>query len=82
MKNLILTKIDPIGIVDFLNKSDLDIEVMSKGNDYWVDVFTDARILNSKDKILFRNVNEEDEIFLRIKFGEDIQVCDIVQFDK
>jgi len=82
MKNLLLTRIDSFGIVDFLNSTDIEFEVISKSDGYFNDMFTGARILNSTDRVLFRNVDEENESFLRLKFGELLQVCDIVQFDK
>ena len=82
MKNLLLTRIDSFGIVDFLNSTDIEFEVISKSDGYFNDMFTGARILNSTDRVLFRNVDEENESFLRLKFGELLQVCDIVQLDK
>lgn len=82
MKNLLLTRLDPFGIVDFLNSTDLEFEVISKSDGHFNDMFTGARILNGTDKVLFRNIDEENENFLRLKFGELIATCDIVQFDK
>ncbi len=82
MKNLLLTRIDKFGIVDFLNETEIEFEVLSKDDGYFNDMFTGARILNSTDKILFKNVNEENESFLRLKFGVLISSCDIIQFDK
>jgi hypothetical protein len=82
MKNFLLTRIDPFGIVDFLNTTDIDFEVISKSGAYFRDMFTGGRILNSTDRILFRNVDSDTEAFLRLKFGEDIGCCDIVLFDK
>lgn len=81
-KTFLLSRIDPFGIVDFLNTTDLEFEVISKSDGYFNDMFTGARILNSTDKILFRNVDEENESFLKLKFGESIGCCDIVLFDK
>jgi len=82
MKNLLLTRIKPDNIKDFLNSTDINFEVISKSDHYFNDMFTGARILNSTDKIIFKNVTPENESFLRLKFGEDIGSCDIVLFDK
>lgn len=82
MKNLLLSRIDTFAIAPFLNECDVEFEVISKNDVYLNDMFTGARILNSYDKILFRNIDRENESFLRLKFGNLIEACEIVQFDK
>lgn len=78
MKTLLLIKIIPVEIVDFLNTCSLEFEIISSF--YLDDYSTNIRVLNHTDKILFRNIDSETETFLKLKYGDLIMDCPVYSY--
>lgn len=75
--------------IEFLNKTSLEFEIhdtrgtaalveanfeKSLHDSGWCDHATNARIINDKDRAIFRNVSETQYTFLELKFGSRLRV--------
>jgi hypothetical protein len=70
VKQFTLKYVDPNNDVDFLNTTPIQFDFKDSDKDSgWRDAFTGARILSSKDCIIFE-ADDQDEAVLRYKFGE------------
>ena len=65
--------------IDFVNNTTIDFKVISISrldNNYdnydsgWCDASTGARIINSQDRVMFKNVNESQLTFLTLKYQD------------
>lgn len=75
MKHILLLRVNPELDVDFLNETDIEFSFKNKSNPYdsgWCDFETGSRILTSHDSIIFVAKTTEDELALRIRFGDRI----------
>lgn len=82
MIHLLLYKIDPGTVCDFLNETTIEFEVISVNDFYLNDSATHTRVMHMSDKILFKSVSSEEENFLRLKFGNSIETCVVETMDK
>ena len=65
--------------IDFLNETTVEFEIFNShglapetkvGYDSgWCDASTGARIINNNDRVLFKNVSEQELTLLLLKFG-------------
>lgn len=75
MKLLLLKHCIPTDDVDFLNITPIQFEFYGNKNDSgWCDMTTGYRILNASDKIIFFVENNEEEVVLKYKFGDRLEL--------
>lgn len=74
MKHILLTNVEPENDVDFLNQTNIQFSFRNmtplSTDSGWCDYTTGSRLLSTNDAIIFVAETSEDEVVLKLKFGD------------